>query len=211
MLETNALIFRGGDVRLTIRYKDIASVDARDGVLRVRHTKGTASFGIGPSAAKWAEKIRNPPSRADKLGIKAGQRVLIVGVRDAELRRELESRAATILTRSGADLILDLVFLAANDRGALASLGTLRQTLKPNGAIWVVRPKGSLAISEADVMRAGKDAGLIDVKVVRFSDTHTAEKFVIPVKERRTHEPPENLRTHEPKNRNPSTRAPENQ
>jgi hypothetical protein len=30
-------------------------------------------------------------------------------------------------------------------------------------------------------MKAGKDAGLVDVKVVRFSDTHTAEKFVIPV------------------------------
>jgi hypothetical protein len=29
-------------------------------------------------------------------------------------------------------------------------------------------------------MRAGKEAGLVDVKVVRFSETHTAEKFVIP-------------------------------
>jgi hypothetical protein len=182
LLETEALVFRGGHVRLAIRYKDIASVDARHGVLRVRHTKGTASFGLGTSAAKWAEKIRNPPSRADKLGIKAGQRVLIVGVMDAELRRELDSRAATILTRKGPDI--DLVFFASNDRNALPSLKTLRQTLKPNGAIWVVRPKGSPAISEADVMRAGKEAGLVDVKVVRFSDTHTAEKFVIPVKER---------------------------
>ncbi|MFL6248779.1 MAG: hypothetical protein ACJ74H_22330 [Thermoanaerobaculia bacterium] len=31
---------------------------------------------------------------------------------------------------------------------------------------------------------AGKAAGLVDVKVVRFSDTHTAEKFVIPLKSR---------------------------
>jgi hypothetical protein len=30
-------------------------------------------------------------------------------------------------------------------------------------------------------MKAGKAAGLVDVKVVRFSDTHTAEKFVVPV------------------------------
>jgi hypothetical protein len=34
-------------------------------------------------------------------------------------------------------------------------------------------------------MKAGKTAGLVDVKVVRFSDTHTAEKYVIPVKDRR--------------------------
>jgi len=33
-------------------------------------------------------------------------------------------------------------------------------------------------------MAAGKHAGLVDVKVVSFSDTHTAEKFVIPVAKR---------------------------
>lgn len=33
-------------------------------------------------------------------------------------------------------------------------------------------------------MAAGKAAGLVDVKVVSFSPTHTAEKFVIPVKDR---------------------------
>ncbi len=31
------------------------------------------------------------------------------------------------------------------------------------------------------VMRAGRAAGLVDVKVVGFSATHTAQKFVIPV------------------------------
>jgi hypothetical protein len=44
-----------------------------------------------------------------------------------------------------------------------------------------VRPKGSKAITEAETMAAGKRAGLVDVKVVSFSETHTAEKFVIPV------------------------------
>ena len=34
-------------------------------------------------------------------------------------------------------------------------------------------------------MQAGKAAGLVDVKVVSFSATHTAERFVIPVKDRR--------------------------
>jgi hypothetical protein len=52
--------------------------------------------------------------------------------------------------------------------------------LKPDGALWVIRPKGSKAVSEAEVMSAGKHAGLVDVKVASFSDTHTAEKFVIP-------------------------------
>jgi hypothetical protein len=33
-------------------------------------------------------------------------------------------------------------------------------------------------------MAAGKTAGLVDVKVVSFSETHTAEKFVIPRRDR---------------------------
>ena len=65
-----------------------------------------------------------------------------------------------------------------------AKLAALRAKLVPDGALWIVRPKGSGEISETDVMKAGKAAGLVDVKVVRFSDTHTAEKFVIPVARR---------------------------
>jgi len=192
LLETDRLIFRGrlrqgsgaqgGDTRLSIPYKDMTSVDAKDGVLRIKHAGGAASFDIGAAALKWAEKIRNPPSRADKLGIKAGQRVLIAGVKDAALRSEVKSRGAQVVSRFAAGL--DVVFYAADERAALDSLPALRTKLNANGAIWVIRPKGSPAISESDVMKAGRAAGLVDVKVVRFSDTHTAEKYVIPLTSR---------------------------
>ena len=56
--------------------------------------------------------------------------------------------------------------------------------MKRDGSLWTIRPKGSPHVSESDVMKAGQAAGLVDVKVVRFSETHTAEKFVIPVKNR---------------------------
>jgi hypothetical protein len=56
--------------------------------------------------------------------------------------------------------------------------------MKRDGAIWVIRPKGSPAISEGDVRKAGRNAGLVDTKVARFSETHTAEKLVIPVNRR---------------------------
>jgi hypothetical protein len=39
------------------------------------------------------------------------------------------------------------------------------------------------------MMRAGQEAGLVDVKVVSFSDALTAEKFVIPVANRARHRP----------------------
>ena len=181
LLETDELIFRGDDLRLAIPYKNILRVDAKDGTLRVTSTAGVAAFDLGDAAAKWAERIRHPPSRIDKLGIKIGQRVLFVGVRDASLREEIETRGATVLVRGAA---ADAIFLAANDRSDLTRLVTLQKFLKREGAIWVIRPKGSADISEGDVMQAGRTAGLVDVKVVRFSETHTAEKFVIPLARR---------------------------
>ena len=182
LLETDELIFRGDDVRLTIPYKSVSSIDVKDGVLHVAWLSGFASFELGPSAVKWADRIRNPPSRIDKLDVKPGQLVLFVGIRDATLREEIETRGATVVARPIAEV--DAVFVAANERSDLRRLATVQNFLKRDGAIWVIRPKGSLSISENDVMSAGKNAGLVDVKVVRFSETHTAEKFVIPVSKR---------------------------
>ena len=182
LLETDELIFRGDGLRFSIPYQSILHVDAKDGTLRVTSTTGIAAFELGDTAAKWAEKIKNPPTRIDKLGIKAGQRVLLVGLRDASLREEIQTRGATVLFRGTEEA--DAIVLAANRRSDLERLVTLQQFLKPAGAIWVIRPKGSPDISEADVLHAGKAAGLVDVKVVRFSETHTAEKFVIPIARR---------------------------
>ena len=182
LLETDELIFRGDDLRLTIPYKSVSSIDVKDGVLHVAWLSGVASFELGPSAVKWADRIRNPPSRIDKLDVKPGQLVLFVGIRDATLREEIETRGATVVARPIAPV--DAVFVAANERSDLRRLATVQNFLKRDGAIWVIRPKGSPSISENDVMSAGKNAGLVDIKVVRFSETHTAEKFVIPVSKR---------------------------
>src|SRR4051812_50159832 len=75
----------------------------------------------------------------------------------------------------------DAIFFGATREAELARLATVKRSLKPNGALWAIRPKGRPEISERATMAAGKAAGLVDVKVVGFSATHTAEKFVIPV------------------------------
>ena len=51
-------------------------------------------------------------------------------------------------------------------------------------ALWIVYPKGQKRITENDVLSAGRKVGLKDVKVVGFSATHTALKFVIPLSKR---------------------------
>jgi hypothetical protein len=182
LLETDALIFRGGDVRLSVPYKQMSSVEAKDGALRVRFADGLAVFAVGEVAAKWAEKILNPPSRLDKLGVKPDQTIILHALEDESFEHELKARGVRLSTRlAGA---ADIIFYGAESRPALTKLQSLQKNLKRDGAIWVIRPKGVDAITESDVMKAGKAAGLVDVKVARFSDTHTAEKFVIPVRDR---------------------------
>ena len=117
-------------------------------------------------------------SRIEKLGVKPGHTVLLVGMTDAQFVVELQERGARV-TRTGSP---DVIFCAIESRAALHKLPELARRMKRDGSLWTIRPKGSPHVSESDVMKAGQAAGLVDVKVVRFSETHTAEKFVVPKK-----------------------------
>ena len=66
----------------------------------------------------------------------------------------------------------------------LAKIGRLEPSMARNGAAWIVFPKGRKDLRETDVIEAGVASGLVDNKVVRFSDTHTALRFVIPLARR---------------------------
>ncbi len=123
-----------------------------------------------------------PTALLDKLGIKRGQRILVVGKIDNGFIAYLKSAGADVSTRKRAEN--DLIFLDAAERDTLWQLGPLQAHLKRNGAIWTIRPKGVKQITERDVMEAAKVAGLVDVKVAKFSETHTAEKLVVPVGQR---------------------------
>lgn len=195
-LEQKELVFRG-DIRLAIALSEVTSATARDGVLRLRFGNREAWLDLGASAPKWAARISNPPSRLDKLGVKPGMRVAAAGLPDPSFVLELERRGAVLVPlRFRQAERLDVLFYPAADRAALARLSKLKESIQPDGALWIVRPKGSKAITESETMAAGKRAGLVDVKVVSFSETHTAEKFVIPVADR-----PKKVRRPKPRDR----------
>jgi hypothetical protein len=179
-LETDVLQFRGDDLRLSIPFRSMTKVSARDGTLTVTSKDGTASLDLGADAPKWAEKIKNPPSRLQKLGVKPEWRASAVGVDDEAFLAELE-RAIAFLSIGRVSKPSDAIFYGVTKEAHLARLEKLKASIVSNGAIWIIRPKGRPEISEQAVMKAGKAAGLVDVKVVSFSATHTAEKFVIPV------------------------------
>ena len=179
-LESDHLLFRGTE-RLKILFKDLTDVQSRDGALALNFPGGPATFELGPLADKWAHKILNPPSRLDKLGVKEGSLVTVVGALEKAFLREMQARKAEL----GIPLSKrDLVFLAAEKAAGLSAIARLSSKLKPDGCLWVIYPKGITAIREAQVLDAGRAAKLKDVKVASFSPTHTALKFVFPVSAR---------------------------
>lgn len=179
-LEETDLVFRGeGGLRFKVAIKDLQRVDAREGALYLEWAEGKAVLDLGDQAARWAEKIRSPPSLLDKLGVKPGQRVSVVGIEDRRFLDDLSARVDD-LTRGRAKAGSDLVLVAMSDRSELPRLAKLREAIKANGAIWVVWPKGRKEFREDDVRDFGKTAGLVDVKVARFSETLSALKMMIP-------------------------------
>jgi hypothetical protein len=119
----------------------------------------------------------------DKLGVKSGQKIAVLGVESAEFLSDLAARVPDYLRGkrvNGADLI----FLSAEALEDLENLKSLSRSIAKTGAIWVVYPKGQRHIREIEVINAGKSAGLTDNKVCRFSETHTALRFCVPVAKR---------------------------
>lgn len=176
LLETEEVIFRGAERPLRLRFAALKRIEAKNGKLHL----DDVVLDLGEDAPKWEAAIKNPKSRIQKLGIKSGQRVAIFGIDDTSFLEELRAIVPALETKD-----LDAIFFGANAIVDLAALPKTIAKLAKNGALWIVRPKGVAAITEGDVRARARAAGLVDVKVVKFSETHTAEKFVLPVSKRR--------------------------
>jgi len=112
----------------------------------------------------------------EKIGVKPGMRVGVLGVDDPALAADLAAAGAVAATELAA---LDLLFYGADSADELARIPELAPALAERGALWIVSRKGKAAtVRDVDVMAAAKAAGLVDNKVVSFSDTHTALRFV---------------------------------
>ena len=115
----------------------------------------------------------------DKLGVKPGLKVCVLGLDDRAFLQQLHERSVDVSSRPRKDS--DLIFLYMDDRRDLPRLTALRRSLKPAGALWVLWPKGRKEFREDDIRAFGPEAALVDVKVVAFSPTLSALKMVIPL------------------------------
>src|SRR5262245_30866766 len=140
-LETDVLHFRGGDVRLAIPFKAMSNVAAHGGTLSVRFPDGTASFDLGDAAGKWAERIRHPPSRLAKIGVKPEWRASAIGVDDEQFLAEL---AAAVAQLSIGRVVKpsDAIFFGVTKEAQLTRLEKLEASRVQDGAVWSIRPQG---------------------------------------------------------------------
>lgn len=136
-----------------------------------------------PTKTRPPERDYSHRSLIDKLGVKVGQRIVVLGVEDAEFLKDLAGRVPEY-SRERQIGNADLILFSAEAQEDLPQLQSLSRSICKSGAIWVVYPRGQKHIREVDVISAGKFAGLTDNKVCRFSETHTALRFVIPVAKR---------------------------
>jgi hypothetical protein len=181
-LEPAELRLRGA-LNLRVKVAEMKSAEAKAGVLKVRWPGGTVDLHLGKDAEAWALKIRYPRGRLDKLGIKPGMRVAVIGLDDPAFLKEPRERTDDLsVGRPKKDTFA--VVVALSKAADLPRLSALRKQIVKDGMIWVVWPKGRKEFREDDLRAYGPTAGLVDVKVMSFSDTLSGLKLVIPVKDR---------------------------
>src|SRR5882757_5079045 len=95
LLETSEILFRG-EFHLKIPFSTIKSAKAVDGELRLQTSDGLAVFHLGPAAEKWCDKILHPKSRIEKLGVKPGANVSLVGSFDSEFLVEISKLTKSV-------------------------------------------------------------------------------------------------------------------
>jgi len=120
----------------------------------------------------------------DKLGVKPGSRVALLDLDDKSFVKQLRERTRDIVNGKPRTPC-DIVFVGANTMQDLEKLKKVKSWIEPNGAIWVVRPKGGRSeLRDTDLISAGLAAGLVDNKIASWSETHGAMRFVFRLRDR---------------------------
>ena len=122
-------------------------------------------------------------SRTEKLGVRPGSRVALRGLKGREFVDELKAAGAKVASRFGAGPY-DIVIVRLDSSAGLPHLEDAKKSIVPNGMVWAVWPKGRKEFREDDIRHFGLTAGLVDVKVMSFSDELSGLKLVIPLAQR---------------------------
>lgn len=183
LLETDEIVLRA-EPRSAIPRADVRDPKVDGDALVFEASGARYRLALGEKeAAKWAHDLVHPKTLFDKLGVPEGASVAAIGMEDAfapgflvELAARTGAAVATKLARDHA-----VVFVGARTRDVIPMLPKITKSLSPAGALWIVRPKGKGAPpdapKESEIRDACRALDLVDVKVAKFSDTLTADKY----------------------------------
>lgn len=119
-------------------------------------------------------------TRTEKLGVKPGLRVAVMGVKDKAFLAELREAGAKVAARPGPGPY-EMVVVRLGALSDLPLLLDAKKRIVRSGMIWAVWPKGRKEFREDDIRHFGPQAGLVDVKVMAFSEALSGLKLVIPL------------------------------
>jgi hypothetical protein len=125
---------------------------------------------------------------ARKLGLKAGMTVRLLDPPDGYWRIIGDSPAGlqVIVMDAAEETRADFTHLFATGRQAIReAFADARAGMATDGMVWASWPKKASGVASevarAEVMAAGKAAGLVDVKVAAVDEIWSGLKFVIPL------------------------------
>ena len=118
-------------------------------------------------------------ARREKLGVKPGQTVAVVG--NVDSGSDVKDLGASIVRA----LTADWIFLAVDNLKDLKKIHDVRRKMSDEASIWAVWPKGSNDIKEDHIRQTALTTDLVDVKVMSWSDTHSGLKLVVRKERRR--------------------------
>lgn len=131
------------------------------------------------TAKTWIKYIQNPQTLADKLGVEEGNTIRVLNLNDDdELMGSLRDREVKIVAEGKRRC--DMVMIGVERAAELRQIGLLAETLKRNGAIWVVLPKSARTVTKANVFAAAREVGMKQVQMLDFTDNRAAYKIVRP-------------------------------
>ncbi len=178
LLETDELVFRG-DFRVRVPLRQVTAANVKNGVLTLEWPDGRLALSLGRSAESWAQSILNPKTVIEKLGVKPGLRVVLVGRFETSFRTDVMN---ALDEKPGVKPVAgcDLVFVLLTHPNDTDKFKTLTPAIFPDGALWAVYPRGRKDLSEDTVRKAARGFGLVDIKVVRVSEELSGLKLVVP-------------------------------
>ncbi len=118
-LETDYLEFKG-NLKLKVPFRSITAAALERDALQVKFDGRLALFDVGNQSEKWLQKILNPKSLLDKLGIKPEHTACVLKVDDESFLADLQKRVAKVHNRLVSDC--DVIFLGAAKESDLSML-----------------------------------------------------------------------------------------